>query len=75
MSGLGWREWSLDRADWLLLQSRIPDAAGANPGDATWGESVQASAIEVAKTAGNWSLGLGAGLLAIVGGMLLLRRR
>lgn len=75
VSGLGWREWSLDRADWLLLQSRIPDAPPADPGDQTWGESVEASAIAVAKKAGNWGLGLGAGLLALLGASLLLRRR
>lgn len=75
VSGLGWREWSLDRADWLLLQSRIPDATGSDPGDATWGASVEASALEVAKKAGNWSLGLGAGLFAVLGASLLLRRR
>jgi hypothetical protein len=75
VSGLGWREWSLDRADWLLLQSRIPDAPPGDPGDATWGSAVKKKAKEAVKTAGNWSLGLGAGLFAVLGASLLLRRR
>jgi|WetSurMetagenome_2_1015567.scaffolds.fasta_scaffold70512_4 hypothetical protein len=75
VSGLGWREWSLDRADWLLLQSRIPAAVPADPGDATWGTAMKGKAKEAVKVVENWSLGLGAGLLAILGASLLLRRR
>lgn len=50
--GIGFREWTLDRADWLLLQSRRPFNAQVDPGDQTWGEAVTDEALDALKGVG-----------------------
>jgi hypothetical protein len=52
VSGIGWRSWTLDRADWLLLQSRIPEITAPDPGDQTWGEAVTDTALDALKGVG-----------------------
>jgi hypothetical protein len=73
----GTRQRDYTEADWLLLRAFVPPGTATDPGDATWGESVEASttaAVDEVKKKLTFGLGTAAVLALVIGGIVLASR-